>query len=118
VWHSIRHTAASRRVTEGADLYAVKEFLGHTDYETTLKYSHLSPKHLREAVNLGSLAGLLPTVAASVATAGESEAGSVQPVERMVRPEGLEPPTPRSVVWCPQFYTLLPIAIHLDRAMS
>ena len=105
-WHSLRHTAASRRVAAGADLYAVKEFLGHADYETTLKYSHLSPKHLRETVNLGSLAGLLPTVATSVATAGESAAGSVQPVERMVRPEGLEPPTPRSVVWTPQVYTV------------
>ncbi len=27
-------------------------------------------------------------------------AGSVQLRDCMVRPEGLEPPTPRSVVWC------------------
>jgi hypothetical protein len=88
----------------GASLLAVKELLGHQDFDTTLKYAHLSPKHLQETVNLGGLGGLLHsgagTVAGTVAKAGESEAGRVQPVERMVRPEGLEPPTPRSVVWC------------------
>ena len=103
-WHSLRHTCASRKVMAGADLLAVKELLGHRDFETTLRYAHLSPKHLRETVNLGSLGGLLhpgaETVARTVAEDEGSEAGSVQPVERMVRPEGLEPPTPRSVVWC------------------
>ncbi len=100
VWHSLRHTSASRRVAAGADLYAVKEFLGHADYETTLKYSHLSPKHLRDTANLGSLGGLLPTVAKTVAEREGPAVGSVQPVDCVVRPEGLEPPTPRSVVWC------------------
>jgi len=64
----------------------------------TLKYAHLSPKHLRETVNLGSLGGLLHTVASTVAMEEGSAAGSVQPVDSLVRPEGLEPPTPRSVV--------------------
>ena len=99
-WHSLRHTAASRRVMAGVDLLAVKELLGHRDFDTTLKYSHLSPKHLRESVNLGSLAGLIQTVATTVAREGGPEAGSVQPIDYVVRPEGLEPPTPRSVVWC------------------
>jgi integrase len=99
-WHSLRHTAASRRVMAGVDLLAVKELLGHQDFDTTLKYSHLSPKHLRESVNLGSLAGLIHTVARTVAQEEGPEAGYVQPVDFVVRPEGLEPPTPRSVVWC------------------
>jgi len=55
-WHTLRHTAASRRVMAGVDLVSVKEILGHRDIQTTLRYSHLSPGHLREAVNRGSLA--------------------------------------------------------------
>ncbi|HEX7094136.1 MAG TPA: site-specific integrase [Nitrospiraceae bacterium] len=92
VWHSLRHTAASRRVAAGADLYAVKEFLGHADYETTLKYSHRSLKHLRDTANLGSLGGLLHsgagTVAGSVATGEESAAERVQPLESYGAPGG------------------------------
>ncbi len=56
-WHTLRHTAASRRVMAGVDLVAVKEILGHRDIQTTLRYSHLTPGHLREAVNRGSLFG-------------------------------------------------------------
>ena len=54
-WHTLRHTAASRRIMAGVDLVSVKEILGHRDIQTTLRYSHLSPGHLREAVNRGSL---------------------------------------------------------------
>ncbi len=54
-WHDLRHTAASRRVMAGVDLYAVKEVLGHRDIQTTMRYAHLSPDYLQEAVNRGSL---------------------------------------------------------------
>jgi integrase len=54
-WHTLRHTAASRRVMAGVDIVSVKEIMGHRNIETTLRYSHLSPQHLREAVNRGSL---------------------------------------------------------------
>ena len=39
----------------GVDLVSVKEILGHRDVATTMRYSHLSPTHLRQAVNMGSL---------------------------------------------------------------
>jgi site-specific recombinase XerD len=58
-WHSLRHTAASRRVMAGVDLVSVKEILGHRDIQTTLRYAHRDPGHLREAVNRGSLANSL-----------------------------------------------------------
>ncbi len=54
-WHTLRHTAASRRVMAGVDLVAVQKILGHRDIQTTLRYAHLAPGHLREAINRGSL---------------------------------------------------------------
>lgn len=75
VWHSLRHTAASRRVMSGVDLFSVSKVLGHRDIKTTMRYAHLSPDHLRETVNRGGLGGLLHTVARTVAREEGSEAG-------------------------------------------
>ena len=96
-WHTLRHTAASRRVMAGVDLVSVKEILGHRDIETTLRYAHLAPGHLRDAVNRGSLSGTVTKTVTSQEGEPEEE---MQPLDSVVRPEGLEPPTPRSVVWC------------------
>ena len=54
-WHTLRHTAALRRVMAGVDLVAVQKILGHRDIQTTLRYAHLAPGHLQDAVNRGSL---------------------------------------------------------------
>jgi integrase len=94
-WHTLRHTAASRRVMAGVDLVAVKEILGHRDIQTTMRYSHLSPGHLSEAVNRGSLIG----TGSKTGSAGEGSLPETPEVfEKMVRPARLELATPRSVV--------------------
>ncbi len=49
-WHDLRHTYASQLVMAGVDLPTVKELLGHKSIEMTLRYSHLSQDHKRQAV--------------------------------------------------------------------
>jgi integrase len=48
--HDTRHSFASNLVMTGTSLLAVGTLLGHSDPKLTLRYAHLAPGHLAEAV--------------------------------------------------------------------
>jgi len=49
--HALRHTFASHLVMKGVDLATIKQLMGHSDIETTMIYSHLTEKHVDQAVD-------------------------------------------------------------------
>lgn len=49
--HSLRHTFASHLIMKGVDLPTVQKLMGHSDIQTTMIYSHLTPDHLVAALD-------------------------------------------------------------------
>ena len=61
-FHDLRHSFASHFAMRGGSLQDLKELLGHSDLKMTLRYAHLSTKHLRQSIE--RLEGLTRTVSA------------------------------------------------------
>jgi hypothetical protein len=107
--HDLRHTFASQLIEQGNHPKYIQEQLGHASITMTMDtYGHLFPNRNRGLVDgLDSLeikwqdaTSAQPLDAFDRYTSGTSSLTSCNPIEKLVRPEGLEPPTPRSVVWC------------------
>jgi integrase len=49
-FHDLRHTAATRMVQLGKDLYKVQKLLGHKSPVMTQRYAHHYPESLRDVV--------------------------------------------------------------------
>jgi integrase len=50
-FHDLRHTFASWAVQRGASLHELKNLLGHSSLAMVMRYAHLAPETLRQAVN-------------------------------------------------------------------
>ena len=51
-FHDLRHTAATRMIQAGKDLYQVQRILGHKSPVHTQRYAHHCPESLRDAVEV------------------------------------------------------------------
>ena len=49
-FHDLRHTFGSHMVMQGVDLRTVQQVMGHKDIKMTMRYSHLSPEYVQEAM--------------------------------------------------------------------
>lgn len=49
-FHDLRHTFGSHLVMQGIDLKTVQQVMGHKDITMTMRYSHLSPEYVQEAI--------------------------------------------------------------------
>lgn len=56
--HVLRHTFASHFMMSGGNILVLKAILGHSDIKMTMRYSHLAPDHLEEAVRFNPLENL------------------------------------------------------------
>jgi len=56
--HVLRHTFASHFIMNGGNIIALQKILGHSSLNITMRYSHLSPDYLSQAVRLNPLSDL------------------------------------------------------------
>lgn len=54
--HILRHSFASHFVMNGGNILSLQKILGHADIGMTMRYAHLAPDHLKDAVALNPLA--------------------------------------------------------------
>ena len=48
--HILRHSFASHFIMNGGNLLTLKKILGHADIQMTMRYAHLAPDHLKDAI--------------------------------------------------------------------
>jgi integrase/recombinase XerC len=68
--HALRHAAATRLLHHGADLESIRDFLGHSQLQTTAIYLHSERAHLRNVTALVGFRDREPEPPAAPPTAG------------------------------------------------
>ncbi len=49
-FHDLRHTFGSQMVMQGVDIRTVQQVMGHKTIKMTMRYSHLSPEYVQDAM--------------------------------------------------------------------
>lgn len=81
VFHTMRHTCASRLVQRGASIYEVREWLGHSSVKVTERYAHFADTSLSHLTSL-----LDDTDSVTLASGGHSATNVSQFPPRKPRP--------------------------------
>ena len=53
--HIFRHTAATHAAAQGANAFILKEIMGHSSMQTTMRYVHPQPDDLKAQHNMFSM---------------------------------------------------------------
>ncbi|MEK8079427.1 phage integrase [Pseudomonas sp. XK-1] len=61
--HVLRHTFASHFVINGGNILTLQKILGHASLAMTMRYAHLSPDHLQDALRFNPIVDTLSTLA-------------------------------------------------------
>ncbi|QXN26688.1 site-specific integrase [Shewanella putrefaciens] len=56
--HVLRHTFASHFMMNGGNILVLKEILGHSDINDTMRYAHFAPTHLEDAITKNPITNL------------------------------------------------------------
>jgi integrase len=95
-FHDLRHTFASRLAMAGVDLYTVQRAGGWKTQTMVQRYAHLSPDHIRAAVERLAQA---PSASGTGTKTGTRETGEKQReaevLEKFGAPGGIRTPDPR-----------------------
>lgn len=53
--HVLRHSFGSHFVMQGGNIIVLRDILGHSEITTTMRYAHLAPNHLTDAIRFNPL---------------------------------------------------------------
>ena len=53
--HVLRHTFASYFIMNGGNILTLQKILGHSTVVMTMRYAHLAPDHLKDAIEYNPL---------------------------------------------------------------
>jgi integrase len=65
-FHGLRHTFGSRLGMAGVDIRTIQELMGHKDIKMTMRYSHPTPEHKKNAVKVLDQVTTISTTGAKI----------------------------------------------------